>query len=77
MDESTLESLGESLAGNNEWVSSGILVQVHESIDPISQATQVDLASTLGFAHVGRCCFPFDLTCVSYLFSHFRIIFSN
>jgi hypothetical protein len=50
MDESTLEALGQSLAGDNEWVSSGILVQAHESIDPGSEAIEVDIASTLGFA---------------------------
>ena len=58
---STLEALGESLASNNEWVSSGIQVQVHESIDSISQATtEVDVASTLGFSIAGGQRFPFD-----------------
>ena len=48
MEDSTLEALGKSLASNNEWVSSGtILVQVHETIDPISEATEVDLASKI------------------------------
>jgi hypothetical protein len=65
MEESILEALGESLASYNEWVSSGILVQVHESIDPISEAIEVDLASTLGFSIAGGTCFPFDQTCVS------------
>ena len=66
MEESTFEALGESLAGKNEWVSSGILVQVHESLDVISEATEVDLASTIGFDQVGgRGCYPFDPTCVS------------
>jgi hypothetical protein len=49
MEESTLDALGESLAGNNEWISRGIQVQAHESIDPNSEATEVDLASTIGF----------------------------
>ena len=49
MEDSTLEALGKSLASNNEWVSSGtILVQVHETIDPISEATaEVDLANKI------------------------------
>jgi hypothetical protein len=52
MEESTLDALGASLAGNNEWVSNaGILVQVHELIDP----TEVDIASTIGFGQVGSC----------------------
>jgi hypothetical protein len=48
MDECTFKALGASLAGTNEWVSSGVLVQVHESIDPSSEAIEVDIASTLG-----------------------------
>ena len=53
MEDSTLEALGESLASNNEWVSSGtILVQVHETIDPISEATEVDLASKIRISSV-------------------------
>jgi hypothetical protein len=48
MDVSTFDALGASLAGTTEWVSSGILVQVHESIDPSSEAIEVDIASTLG-----------------------------
>jgi hypothetical protein len=54
MEESTLEALGESLAGNNDWVvSNGILVQVNELIDPCSEATEVDIASTIGLLQVG------------------------
>jgi hypothetical protein len=53
MEESTLDALGASLAGNNEGVSNGILVQVHELIDPCSEATEVDIASTIGFGQVG------------------------
>jgi hypothetical protein len=53
MEESTLDALGASLADNNEWVSNGILVQVHELIDPCSEATEVDIASTIGFGQVG------------------------
>ena len=83
MEASTLEALGESLASYNEWVASGILVQVHESIDPISEAIEVDLASTLGFPIQGGYGFPFDQSCVSKSFSnfvfepYFRICFSN
>jgi hypothetical protein len=55
MEESTLDALGASLAGNNECVSNGILVQVHELIDPCSEATEVDIASTIGFGQVGSC----------------------
>jgi hypothetical protein len=61
MEESTLQALGKSLAGNNEWVSSGIMVQVHESIDPSSEATEVDIASTIGFAQ-GRSRLQFDIS---------------
>ena len=53
MEESTLEALGESLASNNEWISSGIMVQAHESIDPSSVATEVDIASTIGWKGSG------------------------
>lgn len=49
MDESALEALGKSPAGNNEWVSSGVMVQAHESIDNRSEATEIDIASTIGF----------------------------
>jgi hypothetical protein len=48
MDESTFEALGESIASKNEWVSSGAMVHVHESIDPSSEVTEVDIAGTLG-----------------------------
>jgi len=65
MEKSTLEALGESLASYNEWVSSGILLQVHESIDPISEAIEVDLASTLGFPNARGSLNPLEQTCVS------------
>ena len=48
MEESTFEALGESLAGNDEWTSTGMLVQVHELIDPCSEAAELDVASILG-----------------------------
>jgi hypothetical protein len=73
MDESTLEALGESLAGNNEWVSTGILVQVHEFIDPCSEATEIDIASTMGLLEAKGGRFSFDKTGVS----NIRILFSN
>jgi hypothetical protein len=72
MEESTLEALGKSLAGTNEWVSTGILVEVHDSIDSSSEATEVDIASTMGFAQVGGR-IAFDETGVS----NFRILCSN
>jgi hypothetical protein len=54
MEESTIKALGESLAANNEWVSSGILVLVHESIDPSSEATEVYIASTIGLPRLNN-----------------------
>jgi hypothetical protein len=75
MEESTLEALGESVTGNNEWVSTGILVQVHESIDTSSEATEVDIASTIGFTRRGNYCLPFDKAGVSNF--RIRIRFSN
>ncbi len=73
MEESTLEALGESLAGNNEWVvSNDILVQVNELIDPCSEATEVDIASTIGLLQLGSR-ISFDKTGVS----NFWILFSN
>ena len=59
-------------AGNNEWVSNGILVEVHELIDPCSEAIEVDMASTIGFAQVGSR-ISFNKTGES----NFRILFSN
>jgi hypothetical protein len=72
MEESTLEALGESLAGNNEWVFNGILVQVRELIDPCSEDTEVDIASTIGLTQVGSRV-SFAKTGVS----NFRIWLSN
>ena len=80
MEESALEALGKSLAGNNEWVSTGILVEVHDSIDSSSEATEVDIASTMGFAQAGGR-IAFDETGVSnfrlIIESCVRTIFSN
>jgi hypothetical protein len=65
MEESTIMgALGASLAGNKEWVSNGILVQVHELIDPCSEATEVDIASTIGLLQLGSR-ISFDKTGVS------------
>jgi hypothetical protein len=54
MEESIFESLGQSLAGKNEWVSTGILVLAHESLHSSPEASEVDLASTLGFPPTGK-----------------------
>jgi hypothetical protein len=78
MEESTLDALGESLAGNNEWISRGIQVQAHESIDPNSEATEVDLASTIGFPRERSGSTTTTTTGVIVGVSIFRIIlFSN
>ena len=66
MEDSTLEALGKSLASNNEWVSSGtILVQVHETIDPISEATEVDLASKIRISN-SHFEFEFSTLCIAF-----------
>jgi hypothetical protein len=78
MEESiTLDALGESLAGNNEWISRGIQVQAHESIDPNSEATEVDLASTIGFPRERSGSATTTTTGVIVGVSIFRILFSN
>jgi hypothetical protein len=82
MEESAFEALGTSLAAQNEWISSGILVQAHESIDPSSEASEVDIASTMGFPQVKRGTL-FDLSNEASDFSNFvfgfafRILSSN
>jgi hypothetical protein len=38
MEESALQALGESLAGDNEWVSSGILASWRRSMNQLTPA---------------------------------------
>jgi CHASE3 domain sensor protein len=70
MEESIFEALAQSLAAKNKWVATDIMVQVHESIDPGSEAIEVDIASTIGLFH-GKVDFSSDVS------NSFRILFSN
>jgi hypothetical protein len=54
MEESAFEALGTSLASQNEWISGGILVQAHESIDRGSEASEVNIVRTMGFPQARR-----------------------
>jgi hypothetical protein len=77
MEESAFEALGTSLASQNEWISSGILVQAHESIDPGSEASGVDVVSTMGFPQVRRG-MAFDLSDLSKEASDFsNLVFAS